>query len=306
MNNVAVLGISGRVGRCLVRAIRESPDFALSGALASPTSAALGRDAGEVAQTGPVAVQVTAERDQALAKAVVAIDFTLPDALGDNLAAVEKAGIPLVVGITGLDAARQGMLRRFSERQAILVAPNMSLAVNLLFGLAGRAAAALPDDYDVEILETHHRGKGGRSIGNRRAVGRDRRRRAGRRTGGPRRVRAFRKVGWSCARRDRVLEPAGRRHRRPAPGHVRRHGRNARARASDYRPDDLRLRCSRSRALDPRAAARALRHVRRSRSLRGTAPGTVTFAILQRGLSPLAVRTVSHLSCRIAPRVAAP
>ena len=56
MNNVAVLGISGRVGRCLVRAIRESPDFVLSGALASPTSASLGRDAGEVAQTGPVAV----------------------------------------------------------------------------------------------------------------------------------------------------------------------------------------------------------------------------------------------------------
>jgi 4-hydroxy-tetrahydrodipicolinate reductase len=159
MNNVAVLGISGRVGRCLVRAIRESPDFVLSGALASPTSASLGRDAGEVAQTGPVAVQVTADREQALARAVVAIDFTLPDALSANLAAVESAGIPLVVGITGLDAARQGMLRRFSERQAILVAPNMSLAVNLLFGLAGRAAAALPGDYDVEILEAHHRGK---------------------------------------------------------------------------------------------------------------------------------------------------
>ena len=59
MTNVAVLGISGRVGRCLVRAIRESEDLTLSGALASPTSAALGRDAGEVAQAGPVAVPVT-------------------------------------------------------------------------------------------------------------------------------------------------------------------------------------------------------------------------------------------------------
>ena len=159
MANVAVLGISGRMGRCLVRAIRESSDFVLSGALASPTSASLGRDAGEVAQTGPVAVQVTADRARALAKAVVAIDFTLPEALGDNLAAVERAGIPLVVGITGLDAARHAELRRFSERQAVLVAPNMSLAVNLLFGLAGRAAAALPADYDVEILDAHHRGK---------------------------------------------------------------------------------------------------------------------------------------------------
>jgi len=159
MTNVAVLGISGRVGRCLVRAIRESTDFVLTGALASPSSAALGRDAGEVAQAGPVAVPVTADREQALAKADVAIDFTLPEALGDNLAAVARAGIPLVVGITGLDAARQSELRHFSERLPLLVAPNMSLAVNLLFGLAGRAAAALPPDYDVEIVEAHHRGK---------------------------------------------------------------------------------------------------------------------------------------------------
>jgi len=159
MTNVAVLGISGRVGRCLVRAIRESPDFVLTGALASPSSSALGRDAGEIAQAGPIAVAVTADREQALAKAEVAIDFTLPEALGDNLVAVAKAGIPLVVGITGLDAARQSELRRFSERFPVLVAPNMSLAVNLLFGLAGRAAAALPPDYDVEIVEAHHRGK---------------------------------------------------------------------------------------------------------------------------------------------------
>ncbi len=159
VTNVAVLGISGRMGRCLVRAIRESPDFVLSGALASPTSASLGRDAGEVAQTGPVAVQVTARREQALAKAAVAIDFTLPEALEDNLAAAREAGVALVVGITGLDAGRVARIREASERLAILVAPNMSLAANLLFGLAGRAAAALPADYDVEILETHHRNK---------------------------------------------------------------------------------------------------------------------------------------------------
>lgn len=159
MANIAVLGVSGRVGRCLVRAIRESPDFTLTGALASPTSAALGRDAGEVGQTGPMAVAVTADRARALAQAAIAIDFTLPEALPDNLQAVERAGIPLVVGITGLDAAQMAALRRFSTRLPVLVAPNMSLAVNLLFALAGRAAASLPSDYDVEILEAHHRGK---------------------------------------------------------------------------------------------------------------------------------------------------
>jgi 4-hydroxy-tetrahydrodipicolinate reductase len=159
VTNVAVLGASGRMGRSLVRAIRESADFTLSGALASPTSAALGRDAGETAQTGPAAVEVTSDRERALANSAVAIDFTLPDALSDNLAAAVRARIPLVVGMTGLDAARQAELRRASEQLPVLAAPNMSLAVNLLFSLAGRAAAALPQDYDVEILEAHHRGK---------------------------------------------------------------------------------------------------------------------------------------------------
>lgn len=159
MTNVAVLGVSGRMGRCLVRAIRESTDFRLSGALASPQSASLGRDAGEVAQSGMMAVEVTADRARAFAKAAVAIDFTLPEATEDNLAAALGRQIPIVIGTTGLDAPRQALIRRASEKLPVLVAPNMSLAVNLLFGLVGRAAAALPGDYDVEILDAHHRHK---------------------------------------------------------------------------------------------------------------------------------------------------
>jgi 4-hydroxy-tetrahydrodipicolinate reductase len=159
MTNVAVLGVSGRMGRCLVKALRDCEDLVLTGALASPTSAALGRDAGEVAQAGPVAVEVTADRALALAKAAVAIDFTLPEAVEDNLAAAGRAGIPVVIGITGLDAARHAAIRKASATLPVLFAPNMSLAVNLLFGLAGRAAASLPPDYDVEILEAHHRHK---------------------------------------------------------------------------------------------------------------------------------------------------
>ena len=159
MINVAVLGVSGRMGRCLVRAIRESGDLALTGALASPTSASIGKDAGEVAQTGPVAVEVTADRSRALANAAVAIDFTLPDAIEDNLAAAAHRHIPIVIGTTGLDAARHALIRHASEKLPVLVAPNMSLAVNLLFGLVGDAAAALPGEYDIEILDAHHRHK---------------------------------------------------------------------------------------------------------------------------------------------------
>jgi 4-hydroxy-tetrahydrodipicolinate reductase len=159
MMNVAILGVSGRMGQSLVRALRESADFRLSGALASPGSAALGRDAGEIAHGTPLAVSVTSDRRQALANAVIAIDFTLPAALEDNLSAIEARGIPVVIGVTGIDAARLAQIRHTSEHLPILVAPNMSLAMNLLFGLAARAAAALPADYDVEILEAHHRHK---------------------------------------------------------------------------------------------------------------------------------------------------
>jgi len=159
MINVAVLGVSGRMGRSLVRAIRESADFTLTGALASPESASLGRDAGEVAQTGPVAIEVTSDRKRALANAAIAIDFTLPEATADNLAAAAARHIPIVIGTTGLDAERHALIRRASEQLPVLVAPNMSLAVNLFFSLVGSAAAALPRDYDIEIVEAHHRHK---------------------------------------------------------------------------------------------------------------------------------------------------
>jgi len=159
MPNVAVLGVTGRMGRCLVRALREADDLTLSGALASASSATLGRDAGDVAETGPVGVQVTADREQALAGADVAIDFTLPAATIGNLEAATQRGVPMVVGTTGLDAAQQAALRELSFRLPVLVAPNMSLGVNLMFSLAARAAAALGDAYDIEILEAHHRNK---------------------------------------------------------------------------------------------------------------------------------------------------
>jgi 4-hydroxy-tetrahydrodipicolinate reductase len=159
MANVALLGVSGRMGRCLVRAIRESADLTLSGALASAQSATLGRDAGDVAEDGPVGVTVTAERAEALAGADVAIDFTLPEATLGNLEAASARRIPVVIGTTGLDEAQFAAIRRLSHDLPVLVAPNMSLGVNLLFGLVARASAALGDDYDIEIYEAHHRNK---------------------------------------------------------------------------------------------------------------------------------------------------
>jgi len=159
MTNVAVLGVTGRMGRCLVRAIGVADDLVMSGALASPSSTALGRDVGDAAETGPVGIQVTADRAVALAGADVAIDFTLAGACVENVQAAAAAGVPIVIGTTGLSQAQHAEIRRLSHDLPVLLAPNMSLGVNLLFSLVGVASAALNDDYDIEIFEAHHRNK---------------------------------------------------------------------------------------------------------------------------------------------------
>ncbi len=160
---IAVLGISGRMGQSLVRALQEPAAQALglrlSGALASAGSPYLGQDAGAPSQAPATGVAITADRRQALAGAVVAIDFTLPAALPDNLVACVAAGVPVVVGTTGLDALAEQAMVSAATRIPLLQAPNMSLGVNLLLELVAQAAAALPADYDIEIFEAHHKHK---------------------------------------------------------------------------------------------------------------------------------------------------
>ncbi len=157
---IAVLGATGRMGRSLVQAIHDSTEFELVGALASPDSPALGADAGDVAGLNHrFGTAVTADHALALARADVALDFTVAGAVRGNLEACLARGCPLLVGTTGLDAATQAALEEGVERIAVLVAPNTSLGINLLSQLVERAAAALPPEYDIEILEAHHRYK---------------------------------------------------------------------------------------------------------------------------------------------------
>ena len=161
--SLAILGISGRMGQSLVQALQEPAALAqgwkLSGALASAGSSFLGQDAGIPAHGRPMGVVVTAERPQALAGAAIAIDFTLPAALPANLAACVAAGVPVVVGTTGLDLVAEEAMAAAAAHIPVLHAPNMSLGVNLLLELVAQAAAALPADFDIEIFEAHHKHK---------------------------------------------------------------------------------------------------------------------------------------------------
>jgi 4-hydroxy-tetrahydrodipicolinate reductase len=145
------------MGRALVRAASESQENSITAAVASPKSPTLGKDAGELAGVGKLGVAITSDLAAALAQADVAIDFSNGAATQTNLAACRKARKPLLVGTTGypvdtdFDAAAKDI--------PILVAPNTSLGVTLLIELVRQAAAALPPEFDIEIIEAHHRMK---------------------------------------------------------------------------------------------------------------------------------------------------
>ena len=156
---VAVLGASGRMGRSLLTLIGARADVELVGALVSPGSAARGQDAGVAVGLAPVGVVLDADPARALARAQVAIDFSLPTATERHIAACVAARAGLVLGTTGLTPAAQAALGKASGQIPVLAAANMSLGVQVLLSLVREAAAKLPADYDIEILEAHHRHK---------------------------------------------------------------------------------------------------------------------------------------------------
>ena len=159
MLNVAMFGASGRMGRTIVPLVVASTDLRLSGALAAAEDAHLGHDAGAVAGTTPVAVSITSDPDRALEGADVAIDFTLPAASLAHARACLARKVPLVIGTTGHDDRARAEIAKIAESIAVVMAPNMSLGVNVVLKLLDVAARALAEGYDIEIVEAHHRHK---------------------------------------------------------------------------------------------------------------------------------------------------
>ncbi len=156
---VGVVGIGGRMGAELVKALRNSGDARLVAAIDRPGGRALGQDAGTLAGLPPLGVAVSTDLRSRLAGLDVAIDFSRADAVGATADACAAAGVALLVGTTGLDAATQQRLDAAATRAPVLVSANTSLALNVLLELVQRAARALPPGYDIEIFESHHRHK---------------------------------------------------------------------------------------------------------------------------------------------------
>jgi len=146
------------MGRALVEAVLESDDLALGAALEIPASCALGRDAGEAVgvRTG---ILVSKDFDAGIAASDCLIDFTRPAGTLAHLDACLRHGKPAVIGTTGFSAGERARISSAAERIPIALAPNFAVGVNVLFRLIDVAARALGEDYDVEIIEAHHRHK---------------------------------------------------------------------------------------------------------------------------------------------------
>ena len=153
---VAIAGASGRMGRALVEAVTASSDLVLAGALDVAGSPGIGSDATEFLgrKSGVI---VSADLRAGLAQADVLIDFTRPEGTLAHLAVCRELGVNAVIGTTGFSPAQKAEIASHAERIAVVMAPNMSVGVNVVMKLLDVAARALDESYDIEIVETHHR-----------------------------------------------------------------------------------------------------------------------------------------------------
>ena len=155
---VALLGASGRMGRAILALLPNTQGMRLTGATASPGSALLGQEVSLVTGAADKVVFVD-DPARAIVNADVVIDFTVPATSLRNVEACSAAGKPIVVGTTGFDPDGRNLLQQAALRIPVLLSPNMSVGVNLLYKLAQIAAATLDSEYDIEIFEAHHRHK---------------------------------------------------------------------------------------------------------------------------------------------------
>lgn len=170
--NLVVCGAAGRMGRAIIALIAAEPGARLRAAIESPSHPALGQDAGVLTGGAPVGIPVTDDYAAAATADTVTLDFTTPEATLDHLRLAVRAGAGIVIGTTGLSGPQQGELDALALQTRSVVAANMSVGVNVLLSLVERAAAALGDAFDPEIVEMHHRLKVDAPSGTALALGR--------------------------------------------------------------------------------------------------------------------------------------
>jgi len=156
---IAVTGAAGRMGRELIRAVHGRDDCVLAGAIEQPGSLALGQDAGLLAGLGKLGVAITDDPLDVFVKVEAVLDFTAPAASVEFASLAANARIVHVLGTTGLSPPDEAKVEAAARHAVIVRSGNMSLGVNLLVALTRKVAETLDADFDIEILEMHHRHK---------------------------------------------------------------------------------------------------------------------------------------------------
>lgn len=157
---IVVAGAGGRMGRTLARAVIETSGLTLAGAFEEPGSRFIGHDVGELCGVGKVGIPISSDIAAVLKNADGVIDFTVPAATREIAAkAAAQGGLVHVVGTTGLSEDDEAKIKAASQKTTIVKSGNMSLGVNLLAALVKRVAKTLDEEFDIEVLEMHHRNK---------------------------------------------------------------------------------------------------------------------------------------------------
>ncbi|MGI9229776.1 MAG: 4-hydroxy-tetrahydrodipicolinate reductase [Gammaproteobacteria bacterium] len=159
MIRIAVCGSGGRMGKTILEVIKATEGVTLGAAIEHDTSPLLGQDAGLAAGIGKQDVLINSSVSAVADDFDVLIDFTLADAVADNLRQCHAAGKRIVIGTTGLSEKQQAAIRTAAADIAIVFAPNMSIGVNLLFKLTQLAAGTIAESTDIDIIEAHHKQK---------------------------------------------------------------------------------------------------------------------------------------------------
>ena len=159
MVRIIVAGAAGRMGRRIVHMVHDNPQTRLVGAFEEPAHGQVGEDAGLVAGLEALDVKIAGALDEIVEQDDVVIDFTAPAATMANLRTAVSHDCALVIGTTGIGGDDLQELQQLATRIRCVMAPNMSVGMNVMFRIAGDMARILGSDYDMEILEAHHRFK---------------------------------------------------------------------------------------------------------------------------------------------------
>jgi 4-hydroxy-tetrahydrodipicolinate reductase len=159
MVKAIVSGAAGRMGRRIVSAVCDSAGIEVGAGLEAPNHPALGKDVGLAAGVNHLGINIRQRLEDVLNQGDVLIEFTTPEASIAHLQIAAGAGKPMVIGTTGFSAEQLDIINQLAQKIPVVFSPNMSVGVNLAFGVLEIIARALGDDYDVEIVEAHHRKK---------------------------------------------------------------------------------------------------------------------------------------------------